>query len=96
MKEFLLKAISTWYSCDDRKELAFTHRQWEKNGKTLKLDYILGSTLDSSIPKIHNGVKLCSTWDHYPVYAVIQGRRRERRGYVQKKKKANMGRMAAV
>ena len=86
MKEFIWKAISTWYSCDDRNELACTHRQWEKNGKTSKLDYILGSKLDSSIPKIQNRVELCSTWDHYPVYAVIQERRRERRGYVQKKK----------
>ena len=85
MKEFNLKAISKWYSFDDRKEMAFTHRQWEKNGKPSKLDCILGSKLDSCIPKIHNGVELCSTWDHYTVYAVIHERRRERRGYVQKK-----------
>ena len=49
MKEFHCKAISTWLSCDERKEMAFTQRQWRKNGRTSRLDYILGSKADSSV-----------------------------------------------
>ena len=34
---------------------------------------------------IHNKVKLCSTWDHYPVYATIQ--EDEDQGHCTQKKK---------
>ena len=43
MKEYHCKAISTWLSCDDRKDMALTHKQWGKNGRTSRQDYILGS-----------------------------------------------------
>ena len=49
MKEFHCKAISTWLSCDERTEMAFTHKQWGKNGRTLQLDCKLGSKADSSV-----------------------------------------------
>ena len=47
MKEFDCWAISTWSSCDDREVVAFTHKQWEKNGRTSQLDYFLTSKADS-------------------------------------------------
>ena len=34
MKEFDIRAISTWSSCDDWEGMAFTHKQWGKNGRT--------------------------------------------------------------
>ena len=77
MKEFDCRPISTWSSCDDRNEMAFTHRQSGENGRTSKLDYRLGSRTDSSATYVHNGVKICSTWDHYPVCAVMRDRKDE-------------------
>ena len=42
MKEYHCKAMSTWLSCDERKEMSFTHKQWGKNGRRSQQDYILG------------------------------------------------------
>ena len=42
MKEYHCKAMSTRLSCDERKEMAFTHKQWRKNGRRSQQDYILG------------------------------------------------------
>ena len=77
MKEFDCRPISTWSNCDDQNEMAFTHRQLGENGRTSKLDYILGSRTDSSVTYVHNGVKICSTWDHYPVCVVMRDRKDE-------------------
>ena len=81
MKEDHCKAISTWLSCDERKEMAFTHKQWGKNGRTSRLDSLLGSTQVLHVFTI----KLSSTWDHFPVYAVIL-KGEEGRCYVKKEK----------
>ena len=85
MKEFHCKATSTWLSCDERKEMAFTHKQWGKNGRTSKVDYILGSKTHTSVTCVHNGVTLCSTWDHFLVYVVIL-KGEEGRSYIKKEK----------
>ena len=42
MKEFSCRASSTWSSCDDRKELAFTSKGWGPKRRVSQLDYILG------------------------------------------------------
>ena len=42
LKELNCTAASTWSSCDDQKEMAFTHRQWGENKQTSQLDYIPG------------------------------------------------------
>ena len=61
--------------------MAFTHKQWGKNGRTSQLDYILGSR--TQVLHIFT-IKLSSTWDHYPVCAVLQegeaGRGYEKKG----------------
>ena len=54
MKEFDCRAISTWSSCNDQKEMAFTQRQRGKNGRTSQLDSLLCSGTDSSVTYIHN------------------------------------------
>ena len=81
MKEFDCRAISTWSSCDDRKE-----RQWGKNGRTSQLNSLMGSTQVLHIFTI----KPSNTWDHYPVCAVLQ-EGEEGRGYVKKERKAWVG-----
>ena len=45
-----------------------------------------GSKMDSSMACFHNKVKLCSTWDHYPVHATIQGDEEQGHCTQQKKK----------
>ena len=35
------------------------------------MDYILEPKMDSSMTYMHIKVKLCSTWDHFPVNAKI-------------------------
>ena len=42
MMEFKWKALSTWLSCDDRREKAFTHKSLGEEGRTSQLDSILG------------------------------------------------------
>ena len=44
MREFNYKVTSTWSRCDCEREMAFTHRQFGKDGKgwTTQLDYIIG------------------------------------------------------
>ena len=44
-----------------------------------------GFRTDSCVTYIHNEVKLSSAWDHFPVYAVVQGREKGR-GCVKSKK----------
>ena len=72
MKEFSCRASSTWSTCDDRKEMAFTRKGWGPERRVSQLDYILGPRKASIQAYIHKDVKSWSTWDHYPVYAVIQ------------------------
>ena len=40
--------------------------------QTSQLDCTLGPNMDTRATSIHNDVKLCCTWDHYLVYAVVQ------------------------
>ena len=40
--------------------------------RTSQLDDILGPKMETCVTCVRNEVKLCSTWDHYPVYATIQ------------------------
>ena len=59
--------------------MAFTQRQWGKNGTTSQLDSLLGST-----QVLHFfTIKPSNTWDHYPACAVLQ-EGEEGRGYVRK------------
>ena len=53
MKEFDCRAMSTWSSCNDQKEMAFKQRQRGKNGRRSQLDSLLGSGTDSSVTYIH-------------------------------------------
>ena len=70
-------------------------RQWKDSGRRSQLDYILGPKMDSSMTYIHSKVKLCSTWDHHPLYATVS--EDDRQGYfAQQKKEDGMGRMDAV
>ena len=46
MREFHCNAHSSWSSCDERRERAFTHKI-RKHGRTSQLDYILGPKTDS-------------------------------------------------
>ena len=51
--------------------------------------------MDSSMTYIHSKVKLCSIWDHHPVYATVS--EDDRQGYfAQQKEKDGMGRMDAL
>ena len=72
MKEFDCRASSTWSSCDDRKEMALTQRDWGPEGRVFQLDCILCPRKASIQAYIHNDVKSWSTWDYYLVYAVKQ------------------------
>ena len=74
MKEFNCKATSTWSKCGRAKETAFTHRQLGDKRQEWKsqLDYIIGPRERDDDVDIHNDVKLWDTWDHYPIYGVIQ------------------------
>ena len=56
MKEFSCKVTSTWSSCDREREMAFTHRQFGKDGKgrTTQLDYIIGPKGTSDKTFSHN------------------------------------------
>ena len=70
-------------------------RQWKDSGRRSQLDYILGPKMYSSMTYIHSKVKLCSIWDHHPVYATIS--EDDGQGYfAQQKEKDGMGRMDAV
>ena len=80
----ICKAVSTWSSFDDRRRRAFTHRKWEKMD-----DYILGPKMFLSLTYVHNKVKLCCTWDHYPVYSTMQEDNGQ--GYFNQKKKGWAG-----
>ena len=72
VKEFKCKATSTWSSCDDEREMAFTHRNCtEDGGRTSQLDYILGPRMASDQVYTHNDVKFWCTWDR-DVFAMIQ------------------------
>ena len=57
-------------NCDDRRETAFTHSVGE-NGSISQLDYLLGPNMDTCASYVDSEVKLCSAWDHNPVYAKI-------------------------
>ena len=74
MKEFNCKATSTWSKCGRDKETAFTHRQLGEKMQELKaqLDYIIGPRWKSDDACIHNDVKIWDSWDHCPIYAMIQ------------------------
>ena len=67
--------------------MAFTHKQCGKNGRTSRLDSLLGSTQVLHVFTI----KLSSAWDHCPVCAVLQ-EGEEGRGYVKKERMAWVGR----
>ena len=57
VKEFNGKTVSTWSSCDDEKGESF---------------HALGPKMETCATCVRNEFQLCSTWDHYPVYATIQ------------------------
>ena len=69
-KEFNSKATSTWSDCDDDREKAFTHRQFEEDGHGRGC--VLGLQMASN-QYIHDDVKLWSTWDRFPIY--VNGKR---------------------
>ena len=88
MKEFKCKATSTWSSCDDETEMAFTHRQFGKdgNGRTSQLDHILGAHDGNRIRCTCITTSSCGgTWDHDPIYVMIQ--EDDAQNYVTQKKK---------
>ena len=87
MKELDCKVISTRW----RDSL---HTGSGENGRTSQLDNLLGSRTHSRVTFFHNEVKLSSTWDHCPVYAVTQ-EGEEGRGFA-KGRKRGMGVMAAA
>ena len=74
MKESNCTATSTRSSCDDEREMAFTHRPFGKDGvgTTSQLDYILGPKMASNQVFKHIDVKLWDTWNHYLMHAMIQ------------------------
>ena len=51
--------------------MAHTHQQWRPRGEVSQLDYILGPKANLCDTHIWNKEKVCSTWDHYPVCAII-------------------------
>ena len=72
-EEFNSKVTSTWSSCDCEREMAFTHKQFGKDGKgwTTQLDYIIGPERTTDNAYIHNDVKNWDTWDFFPMYATM-------------------------
>ena len=71
MMEFNCQPVSTWSSCDDRRERACTHKMW-KSWKDATAGLHPGPKTDLCTTYIHNKVNLCSTWDHLPVCATMQ------------------------
>ena len=65
MKEFNCKVTSTWSSCEDEREMAFTPRQFGKGwkGRTTQLDYIIGPMGTSGKAFVHHDLKI---WDSLP------------------------------
>ena len=93
IKEYHCKAISMWLSLDERKDMAFTHKQWGKNGRTSQLDCILGSKADS-------GVTYILQWCHALQYvgslsSVRRDIERRRRTMLRKKKRKGVGRIGS-
>ena len=54
--------------------MGFTHWQFgnEGEGRTAQLDYIVGPRVTSDKAYIHNDVKLCGSWDFFPIFAILQ------------------------
>ena len=74
MKEFNCKVTSTGSSCGREKEMAFTHQPSGKKGRAriAHLDHIIGPRWKSDAAYINNHVKIWDSWDHYPIYVVVQ------------------------
>ena len=65
------KIASTWSSCDDHKDMGLNTQTMGRQWTDVTAGLLLGPKMDSSMTYIYNMVKLCSTWDHHPVYATI-------------------------
>ena len=92
MKEFDCRAISTWSSCADLKEMAFTQRQRGENGRTTQLHSLLGSKTDSSVTFIDNQAE-----QHVgSLSSVCRVTGRRGRTRLRKKTKKSAGGMAAT
>ena len=72
MMEFECRATSTWSSCEEREEMACTHRHWGPKGKLSQLYHTLGPKTNMCDTYMCNKEQMCSTWDHYPENAVAQ------------------------
>ena len=82
MMEFDCKVASTWSSCEEREEMAYTPKQWGPKVELWQLNFFLGpktNMCDRCICK-------CSTWDNYLVCAVAQN---EEEGWCKVKKIRN-------
>ena len=66
-----LHVVQVWRR---ERETAFTHQQFGEIGKERKaqLDYIIGPRWKSDEAHFYNDVQTLDSWDHYPIYAVVQ------------------------
>ena len=74
MKEFNCKATLSWSSCGHERGMIFTYRKIgnEVEGRTAQLDDIVGPRRKSDEAHMQHDVATWDSWDHYPIYAILQ------------------------
>ena len=72
----VMRNLAARECCGERREMACTHRQWIPRGKLSRLDCILGPKANLCHAFAWNQEKVSSTWDHYPVYVIMQKERK--------------------